>query len=305
MTFKERLINLLKNRKFEFTLLITATLAVAGVTVSIRFNTPVKTGDETEVVSTIEIKTEEVQPEIELSETQVTATIETADGEIEVIEAPTVESVDAPLPDGIDETVGGQGAYYNVSSPDKFYKATLGKCIDQDGYYGSQCWDLVDAAWENLVGRRFSTCGTGAAKGSLNCYKENAGSEFTYITNAKNLKKGDFVVFTNGVYGHVGMALGSYNKGYISLLGTNQGGKACSGGGSSANVINISLKYFGGAFRYKKWNTTTKKTYYTVKKGDNLTKIAKKYKTTVKKLVSLNKLKNANYLKVGQKLRVK
>lgn len=45
--------------------------------------------------------------------------------------------------------------------------------------------------------------------------------------------------------------------------------------------------------------------YYIVKKGDTLTKIAKKYKTTVKELAKLNKLKNPNIIEIGQKLRVK
>lgn len=43
-------------------------------------------------------------------------------------------------------------------------------------------------------------------------------------------------------------------------------------------------------------------TYYTVKKGDTLSAIAKKYKTTVKKLQSNNNIKNANHIYVGQKL---
>lgn len=303
MKFFESLKELFRNKKFKFTILITATVGALAVGVTV--NLDLDAGEAKLDIYPLEITVtpEDVKPEIELSEEQVTATIETDEGIIEVIEAPTVEAVDAPLPEGIDDTVGGQGAYYDVSSPDKFYKATLGKCIDQDGYYGSQCWDLADAIWENLAGRRFSTCGTGAAKGSLNCYKANSGSDFSMVWDAKKIQKGDIVVFTNGVYGHVGMALGSYNKGYVSLLGTNQGGKACGGGGSAANVINISLKYFGGAFRAKAWSNTKK--YYVVKKGDNLTKIAKSYKTTVKKLVSLNKLKNANYLKIGQRLRVK
>lgn len=50
---------------------------------------------------------------------------------------------------------------------------------------------------------------------------------------------------------------------------------------------------------------STKVEYYVVKKGDNLTKIAKKYKTTVKQLVKWNSIKNPNLIKVGQKLRVK
>ena len=51
--------------------------------------------------------------------------------------------------------------------------------------------------------------------------------------------------------------------------------------------------------------STSKKEYYTVKSGDNLTKIAKKYKTTVNALVKLNSIKNPNLIYAGQKLRVK
>jgi murein DD-endopeptidase len=43
---------------------------------------------------------------------------------------------------------------------------------------------------------------------------------------------------------------------------------------------------------------------YTVKKGDNLTKIANANNTTVAKLVELNKLKNANLINVGQVLKL-
>lgn len=50
---------------------------------------------------------------------------------------------------------------------------------------------------------------------------------------------------------------------------------------------------------------TPAKEYYVVKKGDTLSKIAKKYKTTVAQLVKWNNIKNKNLIKVGQKLRVK
>ena len=43
---------------------------------------------------------------------------------------------------------------------------------------------------------------------------------------------------------------------------------------------------------------------YTVKKGDTLGAIAKRYKTTVSTLVKLNSIKNANLIRVGQVLRV-
>lgn len=45
--------------------------------------------------------------------------------------------------------------------------------------------------------------------------------------------------------------------------------------------------------------------YYTVQKNDNLTKIAKKYGTTVNQLVAWNNIANPNLIYTGQKLRVK
>jgi LysM repeat protein len=43
---------------------------------------------------------------------------------------------------------------------------------------------------------------------------------------------------------------------------------------------------------------------YTVVKGDNLTKIAARHKTTVAKLVEINGIKNANLINVGQVLKI-
>lgn len=45
--------------------------------------------------------------------------------------------------------------------------------------------------------------------------------------------------------------------------------------------------------------------YYTVQRGDNLSKIAAKFGTTVKQLVTWNNIKNANLIFTGQVLRVK
>ncbi|ESU71115.1 peptidase [Geobacillus thermopakistaniensis] len=44
---------------------------------------------------------------------------------------------------------------------------------------------------------------------------------------------------------------------------------------------------------------------YTIQKGDTLSKIAKKYNTTVDALQKLNGIRNPNLIRVGQKLRVK
>ena len=193
---------------------------------------------------------------IELSEDQTRATlIENENGDIEEIDAVTVEAVESTqdVKECAEGEECGQGWYVDTSSPQAFKNAVYAQCVDTDGYYGSQCWDLGNLFWQNYAGRTLSTCGTGAAKGSWNCKEYNAGDEFELIYDPTSLQAGDWIIFTNGTYGHVGMAMGGYNDGYIALLGTNQGGSSCSGGGSSANIINISLKNFGGAFRPKSY----------------------------------------------------
>lgn len=53
----------------------------------------------------------------------------------------------------------------------------------------------------------------------------------------------------------------------------------------------------------KKTTSTTE--IYIVKSGDTLSGIAKKYKTTVKKLAELNNIKNVNKIYVGQKIKLR
>lgn len=190
---------------------------------------------------------------IELSENQEIETVlETEDGEIEVESLPVVDMVDGGEIQIEDESLDlGKGEFYPFETPQEFKDATLGKCIDLDGKWGAQCVDLANAFWKEYTNRWITTCGTGTARGIWDCKDENAGKEFKLITNANDVKTGDFIIFDGGQYGHVGMALGKPNKGYVSLLGENQGGTSCAGGGSATNIINISLKTFKGAFRPK------------------------------------------------------
>ena len=243
---------------------------------------------------TIETK---VQSEfnLELGDQAMPAKIETADGTIEIIEVPTVESVETnniiDCPEG-EECGVGKYIYAPVDTPIAFKDYTINKCWNTDGYYGAQCWDLGDMFWQNYAGRNLSTCGTGIAKGIWNCKEQNAGDQFELITDVHNIQLGDWIIFSSGKYGHVGMAMGSYNNGYVTLLGQNQGGKSCEGGGSATNIININLSSFMGAFRPKTYIKPepqpqpepipyTKCVQRHVYKGDTMSKIMLECENTV------------------------
>lgn len=71
------------------------------------------------------------------------------------------------------------------------------------------------------------------------------------------------------------------------------------------NISNPNKISVGQVIKIPNSSTTSTKEYYTVKAGDTLSSIAKKYSTTVNQLVSWNSIKNKNVIYVGQKLRVK
>lgn len=198
---------------------------------------------------------------IEFSDVQVPAEMTNDQGEIVQDEnIPTVEEVDGGLfKDDFDADAGDMGwsETYDVSSPDAFKNDTLGKCIIANNYYGAQCVSLARVFWWSYADRDVSTCGTGMAKGMMNCADENAGDDFEiyWRDSIDKIQAGDWLVFDGGMYGHVGMALGSNNNGYVTLLGENQGGHSCGAnvGGSATNIINISLKNLIGFYRPKSY----------------------------------------------------
>ena len=53
------------------------------------------------------------------------------------------------------------------------------------------------------------------------------------------------------------------------------------------------------------FDTKTKKVYYVVKKGDTLTSIAKKFKTTTVQLAKWNNITDMDLIREGQKIRVR
>lgn len=241
---------------------------------------------------------------IEYSGQEVPATIEGDQGLVD-LDVPTVEEVDGGRFE--DETTGlstAEGEYedlgwaetYDVSSPEAFRNDTIGKCIYANNKFGAQCVSLARVYWWSYANRDVSTCGTGAAKGMMNCAEQNAGDDFDiyWKADASKIQAGDWLVFEGGQYGHVGMALGPLVNGYVALLGENQGGKACEKGGAATNIINISVKNLIGYYRPKVYivpepepeptptPTPTpspvdpKTVSYTYGKGDYFSKVLKK-----------------------------
>ena len=240
-------------KRFDIKYIIMALLTVISIVASyIGYDGYNK---EPEVIENVEIVEKPVleAPTVELSEEPAEVVIENADGSEEIVELPAVEQADANISIGTDEIDGGRGEYFPAGTPEEFKNAVLGRCIDVDGAWGSQCWDASSALFYGLTGRHLSTCGTGAAKGAWNCKEQNAGEDFVLVTDPNSLQAGDILIFNGGIYGHTGMALGSAQNGYVALLGANQGGGYCEGGGAAVNIVAYSMKDFVGAFRYKGW----------------------------------------------------
>ena len=69
------------------------------------------------------------------------------------------------------------------------------------------------------------------------------------------------------------------------------------------NIKNPNIIYVGQAIKIP--TTENIPVTYTIKKGDTLSGIAKKYNTTVEKLVELNNIKDPNKIYTGDKIRIK
>lgn len=117
-------------------------------------------------------------------------------------------------------------------------------------------------------------------------------------TNFNNIEVGEIV----WVKGHVGIYIGNGEV----LEATSKWSYKLQ---KTALLNKKSIKGLNG----RRWDKHCKLPYltyvknnskvYVVKKGDNLTKIAKQCGTTVDKLVKLNNIKNKNFIVVGQRLK--
>lgn len=276
-------------------------IAVAGIITGAAVNINIENG---KTNATIIYSEEEVPAALTDDKGEV---VETTEYNGETI--PTVDEVDGGMFEDRDtglsavegeyEDLGAAIETFDTSTPEAFRDATLNKCIIANNRYGAQCVSLARSFWWSYANRDVSTCGTGMAKGMMNCADQNAGDEFLYFWGSNGIQDGDWIISDGGQYGHVGMALGPVVNGYVALLGENQGGHKCEGyGGSATNIINFNVKNVIGYYRPKAYikpeptpapqptpapapsNTVT----YTYKKGDYFSKVLVKLGLDEKKL---------------------
>lgn len=207
---------------------------------------------------------------IKISEDKITLEIEYADNSSEPLyndlggeyeeQIATVESIDGGglFKDNLSGDLNDPELYYELgsieevdtSSPEAFKKSTLGRCIVANNVYGAQCVSLARAFWWSYAGFDVSTCGTGLAKGMMNCADDNAKDKFKTIWDKNEIQEGTWIVLDGKTTGHICMALSNPINGYVTCLGENQGGVPCEYGvgGAGTNIINISLKDFIGGY---------------------------------------------------------
>lgn len=187
----------------------------------------------------------------------------------------------------------------------QFITKYKGKYVDYDGYYGGQCVDLVEYWIKN--------CGYPPVWGNAKDLYANAPIKYFYkykktLTNIP--KPGDIIIWgsypADPRWGHTDI----FVKGnLLSFTGFDQNWPP----NSPCHLQSHSYRGILGILRPRILipKPATTPVYYTVRSGDTLGAIAKKYGTTVAKLVYWNKAKypslatNPNLIQVGWKLRVK
>lgn len=208
----------------------------------------------------VKIEHEQNKTTITIAEEQIEPVMDGDLGEFDE-DILTVEEIDGGglFKDELNIENGEQDLYYELgsieevdtSSPEAFKKSTLGRCIVANNVFGAQCVSLSRAFWWSYAGYDVSTCGTGLAKGMMNCADENARDKFEIIWETSKIQNGTWIVLDGSRTGHICMALGKPNHGYVACLGENQGGSSCDKGGASTNIVNISLKNFIGGYTPK------------------------------------------------------
>lgn len=119
---------------------------------------------------------------------------------------------------------------------------------------------------------------------------ETMPTEEENITNNENISNDEYINYTIKKGDTLSEIAKEYNTSVNELASIN-------------NIKDVNLIYAGNTLKIPK-NKEENYITYTIKKGDNLTKIAKKYNTTIKKLAELNNIKDVNKIYAGDTLKI-
>lgn len=156
----------------------------------------------------------------------------------------------------------------NISSYTAFRTAIMGNGYDCDQNFGAQCIDLFMLLNYNIG--NYSSPPYCKAEPNGYAYElwtdptsraYNASTNYDLITSVTQLKRGDMIVTgatAEVPTGHNAFCDADYSaeRGYIPIVGQNQGGTPFPTGGAVTNTINWYYTDFLGAFRLKAWHTT-------------------------------------------------
>lgn len=157
----------------------------------------------------------------------------------------------------------------DISSYSSFRNTIMGNGYDCDNAYGAQCMDLFMLLNYNVGGYPSPPYVSASPNGyayelwsNPTSRAYNASNKYDLITSVSQLKRGDMIVTgaTSAVpTGHNAFCDADYdaNRGYIPIVGQNQGGTPFPSGGACVNSINWYYTDFLGAFRLKRWQTPT------------------------------------------------
>lgn len=119
---------------------------------------------------------------------------------------------------------------------DQFINQTNNTHVDEDGYYGAQCWDLVARYARVVVGCPSFPTGSGGAEGLFRLFQNPIPQYFDRIANNTSdpnqlPQKGDVIVWQASFsppYGHTALVISANSAGVTVLEqnGNNPGGNA-------------------------------------------------------------------------------
>ena len=157
----------------------------------------------------------------------------------------------------------------DISTYNTFRSAIINNGFDCDNFAGAQCMDLFMLLNFNVGG--YSSPPYVSASPNGYAYElwsnptsraYNASDKYDLIYSVSALRRGDMIVTgaTTAVpTGHNAFCDADYDaeRGYIPIVGQNQGGTPFPSGGAVTNTINWYYTDFLGAFRLKAWHTPT------------------------------------------------